>query len=542
MELPASAQLLLDRFRCQATALALLVLVAYTNSLESSFHFDDFAIFTTPQVVSPGFGWSLFRLAITRPLTYLTFHWNYLAGGQNPGAYHFVNLLLHAANSVLLLAIARRYLTPIAAFSVAAIFALHPLQTESVTYVFSRSTLLSTHLALWVLWFHGRGRYLAATVLFALSLLAKEETIALPAFLLLLDLMEPRRPNIPYFAALAALAALAAARLFYAIRVTPIDPVAVAVPGISPFHYLLTQTRVLWIYLRLAIAPIGLNLDHDVALSTSLLSPWTTLPATLALILLAAALIWMAWKKRSKGALWALGFFVLISPGSSVVVQKDLMFEHRTYLPLIALAIALGFLLERLPRGALTVAMLVLLPAMAIATIARNVVWHDEKSLWTDAASKSPNKGRPWLGLANIYWNDPAKAQPYLLKGLAVDPANGQLHTGYGIVLLSLDRPDEALAQFQRAIALSRESADRWNNIGAAYFKLNDLDRSLRSFNRALQFDPCNYNARRNLMMLYANRNQRQAAWEAGALPSSCLMLPAQTSELQALRRRVGKP
>ena len=537
---PFSFPALPERFGWQAVAIAVFVAIAYANSLGSSFHFDDSAIFLTPSILRPGFGWEIFRLHQTRPLTYLTFHWNYLVGGPNPLLYHAVNLLLHAANSILLLAVARRYLSPFAAGCVAVLFALHPLQTESVTYVFSRSTLLSTHFALWVLWFQARGRYLVSALLFAVSLLAKEETIALPAFLLLLELFERRRPKIGYFAALFGIAGLAAARLFYAIHVTPIDPVWGRVPGISTLSYLLTQCRVMWIYLRLAVAPIGLNLDRDVPLSTSLLSPWTTLPAVLALALLGTALVWLAWKKHSAAALWALGFFVLISPGSSIVVQRDLIFEHRTYLPLVALAVALGFLLQRISRPWLTAAMAVLIPAMAAGTIMRNAAWHDEKTLWTDIARKSPNKGRSWLGMASLYWNNPAKAAEYLRKGLAVDPRNDTLHTNYGIVLLSLNRPAEALAQFQSAMALSRPTADRWNNIGAAYFRMGDIAESLRCFERALQLDPCNFNARRNLMMLYSNANQRQAAWEAGVVPASCVMLPAQARELEALRRQVA--
>src|ERR1700683_1150900 len=74
----------LDSFRWQAAAIALLILLAYANSLPSSFHFDDHSIFADPAMVSPGFGWDAFRLDRTRPLTYLTFHWNYLLGGENP--------------------------------------------------------------------------------------------------------------------------------------------------------------------------------------------------------------------------------------------------------------------------------------------------------------------------------------------------------------------------------------------------------------------------------------------------------------------------
>ncbi|MGA3027214.1 MAG: tetratricopeptide repeat protein [Bryobacteraceae bacterium] len=539
---PSSPAPLLDRFRWQAGLLALLVLIAYANSLASSFHFDDAAIFANPSILKPGFGWGIFRLEQTRPLTYLTFHWNYLVGGQNPVLYHWVNLLLHAANSILVLVLARRYLSPFTAGCVAVLFALHPLQTESVTYVYARSTLLSTHFALWVLWFHARGKYLGSALLFGLSLLAKEETIALPGFLLLLDLFVRRRPRIGYYAALAAIAGLAACRLSYAIHASPVDPGVGRVRGIPAASYLLTQSRVLWIYLRLMIAPLGLNLDRDVPLSTSLLSPWTTLAAILALALLGAALLWLAWKKHSEAALWALGFFVLISPSSSIVAQADVIFEHRTYLPMICATMALGFLLEAVPRAKLAIAFAALIPVMFAATISRNADWHDEKTLWTDIAAKSPQKGRSWLGLASLYWNDPGKAREYLSKGLAVDPNNGLLHTNYGIVLLSANEPAEALAHFQRAMAMTGETADRWNNIGAAYYKMNDLEASLRSFERALRLDPCNFNVRRNLITLYSGRNQQQAALQAGAVPATCTMLPEQAKELDALRQQIAGP
>ncbi len=518
------------------------MLVAYANSLGSSFHFDDSAIFGNPWFVGPGFGWGVFRLDQTRPLTYLTFHWNYLLGGQDPLFYHWVNLLLHAANSILVLAVARRYLSPFIAGCTAVVFALHPLQTESVTYLFARSTLLSTHFALWTLWLFGRGKYLGSALMFGVSLLAKEETIALPGFLLLLDLFERRRPKIGYYATLGGFAALAAGRLFCLIHISPTDPGVGRVRGISTAGYLLTQSRVAWIYLRLSIAPVGLNLDRDVRVSTSLFSPWTTLPAAIALTALVAALAWLAWKKRSAAALWALGFFVLIAPSSSIVAQADAMFEHRTYLPMVSMAIALGFLLEHVARPKLTLAFALLIPAMLAGTILRNADWHDEKTFWTDAAGKSPGKARTWFGLARAWADDPAKEREYLNKGLAIDPDNADLHNEYGILLLRANQPAAALEQFQRAMALTEETADRWNNIGAAYFRMNDIEASLRSFQRALQLDPCNFNARRNLTMLYSSRNEAQAVWKAGEVPASCNMLPDRAGELEMLRRRAGRP
>ena len=538
---PASVPLV-ERFEWQCAALAILVVIAYANSLGSSFHFDDYAIFKVPAIVSPGFGWGVFRLEQTRPLTYLTFHWNYLLDGQNPTLYHLINIPLHAANSILVLAIARKYVSPLAAGCVAVVFALHPLQTESVTYVYARSTLLSTHLALWAIWLYLREKYLASALLFGVSLLAKEETIALPAFLLLLELFRRRRPKAGYFALLTGFAALAAGRLFYLIATAPTVPGVGRVRGVSTLGYLMTQCRMIWIYLRLMIVPIGLNLDRDAAVSKSLLVPWTTLAGAASLAILLAGLIWLAWQKRQPAALWALGFFVLIAPSSSIVAQADMIYEHRTNLAMVCAVIALGFLLERVPRAGLMAAFAVLVPVMLFGTISRNADWSDEKTFWTDAAAKSPNKGRVWLGLAQAYASDPAKASEYLRRGLAVDPDNAELHTSDGIALLRDGQSAEALAHFQRAMALTEPTADGWNNIGGAYYKMNNLAVSLESFEQALRLDSCSFNVRRNLMMLHSQAHEPQAVWQAGQIPATCVMLPDEASELERLRRMAGKP
>src|SRR5690242_5939113 len=87
----------------QAAALALLVFLAYWNALDGGFHFDDQAIFLDAHIMGPGFGWDILRPMQTRPLTFLTFHWNYLADGNAPRGFHLVNVLLHAANAVLVL-------------------------------------------------------------------------------------------------------------------------------------------------------------------------------------------------------------------------------------------------------------------------------------------------------------------------------------------------------------------------------------------------------------------------------------------------------
>ena len=144
----------------EAAALVLLVCIAYWNSLVAGFHFDDEGIFLDPYVMGPGFGWKILRLTQTRPLTFLSFHWNYLAAGSpSPAGFHWVNMLLHAANSLVVLLVARRTLTGYLPLFAAALFAIHPLQTQAVNYVFERATLLATFFALLSLLLFLRQKY-----------------------------------------------------------------------------------------------------------------------------------------------------------------------------------------------------------------------------------------------------------------------------------------------------------------------------------------------------------------------------------------------
>lgn len=532
--------------RFQAAGLVVLVLLAWSNSYSTSFHFDDFHALSDRFVAGPGVGLEIFRFGQTRPLTYFSFHLNYLAGGLDPYGYHVVNLVLHIANSLLLLAIARRHLTALTAGLAAVLFALHPIQTESVTYIFARSTLLATFLALLCFWFFLRERLGISAVFFGLSLLAKEETVALPAFLFLYDYARQRKPRWGYYAILLALAALAAARLFYLLETVPDAQAGFRLRGVPPHLYALTQFRVIWIYLRLLLLPVGLNLDHDVSLSQNLITPWTTLPAMLGVVGLVAGLGWMLWKKRSRPALWVLGFLVLLAPSSSIVAQADLIFEHRTYYPLTCLVIvgaaALSAALQRLPLVGRWIAVVALLASLCAGVWMRNRVWHDEKTLWTDVLAKSPNKARGYLGLGRaLAVEDPPRARELMEKGLQIDPNFAELQTNLGVVLMRLDDPEAALAQFQKAMALTRPTPDHWNNIGAAQYRKGDPVQAETSYRTALSLDPCFGNARLNLMHVLDVQGNRTEAWRIGEIPNGCRLPVDLARQIADYRKNLGQ-
>ncbi len=527
-----------ERPSWQICALTLLVLLAYANSLHGAFLYDDAAIRGDPSVVGTGFGWRIFLPGQARPLTFLTFHWNYLAAGTDPVSWHVVSVLLHAANTVLLLFVARRHLSSGTAFIAAALYGLHPLQTEVVAYIYQRSTLLATFFALISFLLFLKERYAWSVGAFALSLLSKEETIALPIFLLLYEVIyRRRRPRVAYYAVTLAIVGLAAGRAFYVWNRSRGAPtIGYHTEGVSALSFVLTEPRVVWRYLRLILCPVGQNVDHDVALSSSLLSPPSTLPALLGLAALVGVLIWLAWR-GNQPAFWGLGFFVLLAPTSSIVPVKDLMFEHRVYFPLIGVVIAAAALLARMPRRALIPAAGLILTALLVATIVRNRVWHDRKSLWTDAAEKSPYKARPYRALGMVWVTEnPPLARQYLEHALALTPDDPRIQTGLGNVSLATGDGPGALQHFERAIAEGGETPVHLNNLGMAYHVLGQLDQAVDNYHRALERDPCMWKARRNLAVALAAQGKKLEASAASQLPPGCHLLPEQAQRLEEVQ------
>lgn len=524
----------------QITVLAALVLAAYWNSFGSSFHFDDNLFLHDPVVTGPGFGWGVFRLARSRPLANLTLHWNYLTSGLDPRAYYWTNLILHASNSIYVLLIARRQLSARASWLAAALFAIHPLQVESVAYVWSRATLLCTFFALLSFGFFLEEKYAGSAAAYALSLLAKEETVALPVFLLLYDLFQrKRRPRWSYYAGLVALAGLSSAHLFYEVGKKDVPSVGFQVRNVSILAYALTQARVVWIYLRLYLFPVGLNIDHDVPRSVGLLSPPTTLLALLALALTLGVLV--GWTVRgSRPALWTLGFFLLLAPSSSLVPVADMIFEHRTYFPLAFLVVATAWLLASIPRRTLVPVLPLLLAALLAGTILRNRTWHDEKTLWTDALEKSPKKARSHLFLALAYMNDDflsPRSQSLVQEGLRFDPDDPWLHVLMGTIFMRHNDPKEALLHFERALALNGETPDGWNSLSAAYLRLGQNDRALMASQRALQLGPCEPQLRMNLMVVLRMAGKLDELRRVEEVPGACDPSPAELRKLADFAR-----
>lgn len=391
------------RFHLYVSAvITLLVFIAYSNTFNGSFHFDD-----TIHIVDNHQIRDLSNLPeiLTnhRGVTMATFALNYAVGGTDVFGYHLVNTIIHVINSILayfLIFYTLSYISKdefwvrkIAAFS-ALLFALHPVQTQAVTYIVQRMESLASlfYLAIMVLFIKavrvdGENKtkknimYGLMVVLFVVGFYAKEIIITVPAMVLLYDLIfvnkldiKGLKPRLPLYAALFALVLY-----FIVSTVVPsggfddlsgessgmaveggIDRAGSAdvsagfgVKSISPKEYMYTEFNVLVYYVALLLVPANQNLDYDFPISRGLFEvpkvnqgavlnipiPPPVVSLILILFVLGLAAYYLKkskdenhFGKRALAAYFIFWFFIILSPTSSVIPIIDVIFEHRVYL------------------------------------------------------------------------------------------------------------------------------------------------------------------------------------------------------------------
>ncbi len=459
---------------------------AYQASLDAPFVLDDLALpFMTPNYPAALSVW----VRGLRPVLMFSYWLNFTPGGDAPTyPFHLWNVLLHWMDAVVMFFLVRRILEwarvearridLFAAFA-AGVFLLHPLQTESVAYIASRSEVLSVLLfnCAFLVFLYRRdnavsvGTAAAVLALFAAAALSKEHTAVLPALLLLTDYywnpgfsFAGIRRNWKLYAPLVAGGALGGLYVLRAIRNNP--TAGFAIKEFTWFQYFFTQCRVIWRYLFLFAVPVGQNLDPDVAISRTVLDHG----AILGLVALVAVSV-AAWVYRKRFPLGSYGWFVtllLLAPTSSLVPIRDVYAERRVYLPFVGLLLISIELLRRWNASTRTLAAVlgVIVAAQMAMTIRRDAVWAGPIPLWQDTVAGSPEKFRPNFQLAKAYFDAgqcPEAARQYARTN-AIEPHDFRLLVDWGLALDCAQQPDEAVAKLELA---KREP--RPDNVSPAY-------------------------------------------------------------------------
>lgn len=424
----------------QPFLIALAVGAGYGHTLEVPFYLDDHLTIKTHPAV-----WNLdlkqlWREQPLRFLGYLSLALDYRVHGLEPAGYHLVNIFCHFLTALVLWELVRQLLkTPAGqkAFGpfrdwlplgAALIFALHPLQTQAVTYISQRFAVLAALFYLLALacYLHlrlacgGRGRLLWGGALAAAAvsaLLSKQNAATLPLAVILLELCffpHARHASWLRWGALAALAV--ALLLLLGMSYLPWAPLQALdrftreTDWFSRSQYLAAQVQVLWWYLRLFVWPVGLRLDYAAHQPPAWSEAGVLLAAVGHLALIVLALLGL--KRAPWPAFGVLFFYTAHLVESSLLPIRDLIFEHRTYLPNAGLALAFAWLLlAALPallpqRRLLGPGILAVVLALAEwQTWQRNALWRDPVRFWEDNVRLEPAALRPKLELAREYFD-----------------------------------------------------------------------------------------------------------------------------------------
>jgi hypothetical protein len=487
------------------------VAVAFANAVGNGFVYDDqLVIVDDPAVrlpLSAGFEGLYYR-----PLRTLSYRLDYALAGMDPRAFHLSNVLYHGATVLLVHALlAALGASPLAAVAGALVFAVHPVQTDAVSYAAGRRDVLcglfyALGVVAYVRW--RRGAHAAVLVLaalaYVLAILAKEMAVTLPLACFLIDRWERRRPDarpaaspmsrrLGWLAALAALGVLALA-LTYGAHVLHIATE-------RPWHggsfgaNLATVARVWVKYLQLVAWPATLSADYSYdafPVSVSVLDPRALASvAVLATLTVGAVAAWRRGDAIGLGLAWAA---VTLLPVSHLVPFRELLAEHYLYVPMMGIALVAGGLVDaalaRWParRTVTAVAVLLVVGALAARTIERNRDWKDRITLWSATAEAVPRCARAQYNLGQAYFERSrlADAERAWLAAAALEPHDVETTRGLAMLYYRLGKHDVAAAKVDAVIAAKPEDGDARTLAGYIALDRGMPARALAYFDAAL--------------------------------------------------------
>jgi tetratricopeptide (TPR) repeat protein len=500
----------------------------YANSLSAPFVFDDLDWIRHdrlgtlwPPAAALGDG--------SRPILNLSLVLNYALGGMDSTGYRVVNLFVHLLAALTLYGIVRRtFVRPAPfgrsadsaaalAFAAALLWVAHPLATQAVTYVIQRTESLMALFYLLTLYCvirrdksERRATWsLAAIACCALGMQTKEVMVTAPLVVLLYDRT---------FLAGSFAAALRSRKVLYAgfaatwLLLLRIDASVLSgdsawagfgLPELSALEYARSQPGVILHYLRLCFWPHPLVLDYGWPVADGF---GAILGSTALLAALGMATLWALWRVPPLGFLGAC-FFLVLAPTSSVMPIVDLAFEHRMYLPLaavvVAVVVAVDAALSRVSAPAWAGAALLVAIAVPLsaATVSRNRDYRSAEAIWRTVVDAVPenSRGQRNLGVALMELDRNEEALVYLSEAIALDPKTPYARVNLAVALIALGRIDAAEAHLRDALEILPNYADAHSNYGQLLQRRGELEASLRHLRAAVHYGPSDALAHLNL-------------------------------------------
>ena len=549
--------------------LVAITIVAYQPAWNAGYIWDDDVYVTGNQLLTASDGlwriwFSLDSPSQYFPLVYTTFRFEHALWGLNPAGYHLVNILLHATNALLVWRLLARFRIP-GAWLAAALFALHPVQVESVAWITERKNVLMglfflLSLIHWARFIENKNRsgaYWLALIFYTLALFSKTTACTLPAALLLMLWLE-RRP-------------IDGRRL---LQIVPFIVVGIALGLVTiwweRYHQgtqgqlfalgiperLLVASRAVWFYLWKLIWPANLAFSYQRwSISARNVLDYAWLAAAMVL----AAALWF-WRPRATRAITvaALFFVTTLGPVLGFIMlytfRYSFVADHYQYLacigPIALAGAGLAVTSDRLQLSKTIqwVAVAVLLGTISVMTWNQCRIYSDAKTLWQETLARNPAS---WMAHANLgvilfqqgkveegieHYNKALELDPtygeahynlanafvrlgrteeaisHYEKAIDFSPLNARAHFNLGSILVQNKRVDEGIAHFRQALVLSPRDAGIHNNLGIALLRSDKIDEAAAEFRNALGLNPENAEANYNLANALVQKGRLEEA------------------------------
>ncbi|MDD5687707.1 MAG: tetratricopeptide repeat protein [Elusimicrobia bacterium] len=569
--------------------IVIATIVVYYNSFKVPFLWDDrskivdnpdikkLSNITTKLIYPSAANKTFERNDPSRPLVYLTFTLNYYIGKLNPFGYHLFNLIIHIFNVILIFFLTKKILSYtnllnlsiyhsfIFSLFVSLLFAIHPVNTNSVTYLFSRSVLLATFFYLLSILFFiktfekNKTFYILSLLSFILALFARQDVVTLPAIILLFDyiilsdfsakkVIENKYYHVPYWILFVGFLLF---RYFYFGSIGDLE--AENLPG--RLIYLINQPYVIVKYLWLLFVPIGLSIDRGQFL---IIKSIYELKEILSIIIIISIFIfaYQLYKRKSdtsKIILFSiLWYFITLSPTSSFFPTTSTMVDNRLYLAgfgfyLILIFSYLSFFKSlKFPNFSIILICINIL-ILGIITVKRNQLYQKSIPLWQDVVSYYPhsraynNLGVSYceqkeyekalneyqkaiclspkykdahynLGFLFYIQKDYNNAIQHFKKVIELEPNYAKVHFELGNLYLDIKEYAKAIQEYQKVIEISPNEATVYNNLGVLYRILKDYNSAIQEYQKAIELNPDDEKAHNNLGVLYCNQKSYDKA------------------------------
>ena len=520
--------------------LVVFTLLLYNRANQLAFtNYDDHQYVSENPHVRAGLTWATVKWSLTsieqanwHPLTWMSHALDCQSFHLNPAGHHFTSVLLHALNVVLLfLLLAWSTRRTGASFLVAALFAVHPMNVESVAWIAERKNVLSTlffFLTLaaygWYVLKPGWRRYLVVASLLACGLAAKPMLVTAPFVLLLLDYWPLGRiqkwsaPSDTLTIEQSPMVGLIVEKLPLLLLIAASSAITVRAQraggalGYLAFPLTARLKNAVYAYasyLWKAVWPVRLTVFYPYMGRS--LALWKVGVAAVFLIAISCAV----WKLRARGYLltgwlWFLGTLVPVI--GIVQVGSQSMADRYAYVPLIGIFLMVVLLAEELAEKrnlglALWAVSAICLIALSLATHRQIGYWRDSLTLWSHALQVTEHNSiaEDDMGEALVQLHRVEDAYPFFVRAARDDPNDPVARLNLGSYLQMHGREDDAIAQYEIALRLGAEPHMRsvaYANLGAVYFDRGDSAKSRSSYEDALRANPNQASAWQGLALL----------------------------------------